>query len=79
MGMCGMGDMGMGMGGMGQENFEEQLLACRCLANLMEAVPGSAHHSSTMALSPCSKLLQITFIDLAEQTISVCPFAPQYH
>lgn len=55
-----------------EENLEEQLLACRCLANLMEAMPGSAHtlvyHGAVPVL--CSKLLQITFIDLAEQTIS---------
>ncbi len=70
----GMGmDGGLGMGGMGEENLEEQLLACRCLANLMEAMPGSAHtlvyHGAVPVL--CSKLMQITFIDLAEQTISV--------
>jgi E3 ubiquitin-protein ligase TRIP12 len=62
-----------GGGVMGEENLEEQLLACRCLANLMEAMPGSAHtlvyHGAVQVL--CSKLLQITFIDLAEQTISV--------
>lgn len=67
-------DSGLGMGG--EENLEEQLLACRCLANLMEAMPGSAHtlvyHGAVPVL--CSKLLQITFIDLAEQTISVSGF-----
>lgn len=63
-----------GGGMMGEENLEEQLLACRCLANLMEAMPGSAHtlvyHGAVPVL--CSKLLEIQFIDLAEQTISVC-------
>jgi hypothetical protein len=87
-GMGGMGDMGLGgmggmagMAGMGQENLEEQLLACRCLANLMEAMPGSAHTLVYHGAIPvsCNKLLHITFIDLAEQTISVCPFTPQYH
>lgn len=62
-----------GGGMMGEENLEEQLLACRCLANLMEAMPGSAHtlvyHGAVPVL--CSKLLEIQFIDLAEQTISV--------
>jgi E3 ubiquitin-protein ligase TRIP12 len=46
------------------------------LANLMEAMPGSAHtlvyHGAVPVL--CSKLMQITFIDLAEQTISVRDF-----
>ena len=27
----------------GDENLEAQVLACRCLANLMEALPGVAH------------------------------------
>jgi hypothetical protein len=85
-GMGGMGDMGLGgmggmagMAGMGQENLEEQLLACRCVANLMEAMPGSAHTLVYHGAIPvsCNKLLHITFIDLAEQTISVCPFIPQ--
>lgn len=77
------GDAGVDLsafgGGMGapDENLEEQLLACRCLANLMEAMPGSAHtlvyHGAVPVL--CSKLMQITFIDLAEQTISVCDFS----
>jgi E3 ubiquitin-protein ligase TRIP12 len=72
-GMGGMGDMGLG--GMGQENLEEQLLACRCLANLMEAMPGSARTLVYRGAVPvlCSKLLQITFIELAEQNISVRP------
>jgi hypothetical protein len=53
MGMGGMGDMGMGRGGMGQENLEEQLLAYRCLANLMRLCLVLRIHSSTMALSLC--------------------------
>ena len=52
---------------------EAQLLACRCLANLMEAIPGSAHtvvyHGAVPVL--CSKLINIVDIDLAEQTLSV--------
>ena len=62
-----------GGGFMGEENLEEQLLACRCLANLIEAMPGSAYtlvHNGAVAVL-CSKLLAIQFIDLAEQTISV--------
>jgi len=62
---------------MGEENLEEQLLACRCLANLIEAMPGSAYtlvHNGAVPVL-CSKLLAIQFIDLAEQTISVGLFA----
>jgi E3 ubiquitin-protein ligase TRIP12 len=56
----------------GDENLEAQVLACRCLANLMEALPGVAHtivyHGALPVL--CSKLLEISYIDLAEQTLS---------
>jgi E3 ubiquitin-protein ligase TRIP12 len=59
----------------GDENLEAQVLACRCLANLMEAMPGVAHtivyHGALPVL--CSKLIEISYIDLAEQTLSVCP------
>ncbi|KAI5117508.1 hypothetical protein M0805_003913 [Coniferiporia weirii] len=55
----------------GDENLESQLLACRCLANLMEALPGCGHtlvyHGAIPVL--CSKLLEISYIDLAEQTL----------
>lgn len=57
------------------DKLEAQLLACRCLANLMEALPGSAHtvvaHGAVPVL--CAKLLEIQYIDLAEQTLSVRP------
>jgi len=57
----------------GDENLEAQVLACRCLANLMEALPGVAHtvvyHGAIPVL--CSKLIEIAYIDLAEQTLSV--------
>ncbi|KAF8659836.1 hypothetical protein AX16_001721 [Volvariella volvacea WC 439] len=56
----------------GDENLEAQVLACRCLANLMEALPGVAHtvvyHGAIPVL--CSKLVEISYIDLAEQTLS---------
>ncbi|KAL5537204.1 UFD4 [Sanghuangporus sanghuang] len=55
----------------GDENLEAQLLACRCLANLMEALPGCGHtlvyHGAIPVL--CSKLVEISYIDLAEQTL----------
>jgi E3 ubiquitin-protein ligase TRIP12 len=57
----------------GDENLEAQVLACRCLANLMEALPGVAHtvvyHGAIPVL--CRKLIEISYIDLAEQTLSV--------
>jgi E3 ubiquitin-protein ligase TRIP12 len=60
----------------GDENPEAQVLACRCLANLMEALPGCAHtivyHGAIPVL--CSKLIEISYIDLAEQTLSVSGF-----
>ena len=60
----------------GDENLEAQVLACRCLANLMEALPGVAHtvvyHGAIPVL--CSKLIEISYIDLAEQTLSVSVF-----
>ena len=57
----------------GDDNLDAQVLACRCLANLMEALPGVAHtvvyHGAIPVL--CSKLIEISYIDLAEQTLSV--------
>ncbi|KAK0739070.1 hypothetical protein B0T21DRAFT_382199 [Apiosordaria backusii] len=56
----------------GEENPEIMLLACRCLANLMEALPGSAGNVVYGQAIPilCQKLLEISFIDLAEQALS---------
>lgn len=66
-----------GGGFQGDENLEAQVLACRCLANLMEALPGVAHtvvyHGAIPVL--CSKLIEISYIDLAEQTLSVSNIA----
>ena len=63
----------------GEENPEIMLLACRCLANMMEAIRGSAGNVVYGGAVPvlCQKLLDIQFIDLAEQALSVClfPFA----
>ncbi|EJU03433.1 hypothetical protein DACRYDRAFT_77036 [Dacryopinax primogenitus] len=53
-------------------DIEAQVLACRCLANLLEALPGCAHtvvyHGAVPVLT--SKLVQIEYIDLAEQTLT---------
>jgi E3 ubiquitin-protein ligase TRIP12 len=59
--------LAMSAGG-GYDNLEAQVLACRCLANLMGALPGVAHtvvyHGAIPVL--CSKLIEISHIDLAE-------------
>ncbi|KAL5911382.1 Ubiquitin fusion degradation protein 4 [Pyricularia oryzae] len=56
----------------GEENPEIMLLACRCLANLMEALPPSVANVVYGGAVPvlCQKLLEISFIDLAEQALS---------
>jgi E3 ubiquitin-protein ligase TRIP12 len=56
-----------------EENPEMMLLACRCLANLMEALPASIANVVYGGAVPvlCQKLLEIHFIDLAEQALSV--------
>ena len=57
----------------GPENPDMMLLACRCLANLMEALPPSTanvvYGGAVRVL--VQKLLQIEYIDLAEQALSV--------
>lgn len=60
----------------GEENPEMMLLACRCLANLMEALPASTANVVYGGAVPvlCQKLLEIHFIDLAEQALSVSLF-----
>jgi E3 ubiquitin-protein ligase TRIP12 len=54
------------------ENPEIMLLACRCLANLMEALPSATANVVYGGAVPilCQKLLEIHYIDLAEQAIS---------
>ena len=56
----------------GLENPDIMLLACRCIANLMEALPPSTANVVYGGAVPilCEKLLQISFIDLAEQSLS---------
>jgi E3 ubiquitin-protein ligase TRIP12 len=55
-----------------EEDQQAQILACRCLANLMEAMPHAAHtvvaHGAVKVL--CSKLTEIQYIELAEQALS---------
>ena len=57
----------------GEENPEMMLLACRCIANLMEALRGSVANVVYGGAVPilCQKLLDIQYIDVAEQALSV--------
>lgn len=54
-----------------EDNGEKMLLACRCLANLIEAMPYAAHSVVASGAIPVlnAKLMEITFIDLAEQVL----------
>ena len=56
----------------GPENSEMMLVACRCIANLMEALPqstGSIVHNGAVEIL-CQKLLEIQYIDVAEQALT---------
>ncbi|TIA99570.1 hypothetical protein E3P94_02149 [Wallemia ichthyophaga] len=61
-----------GGGGFGDNVGEAQLLACRCLANLMEALPGSSIRVAQNGAIPilCSKLRDVQYVDLAEEAVS---------
>ena len=56
----------------GEENPEVMLLACRCIANLMEALPAATASVVYGGAVPvlCQKLLEIHYIDLAEQALT---------
>ena len=58
----------------GEENSEMMLLACRCIANLMEALPPATANVVYGGAVPilCQKLLEINYIEVAEQALSVC-------
>lgn len=60
-------------GEFGEENPEIMLLACRCLANMMEALPASTASVVYGGAVPVllSKLLEIQYMDLAEQALIV--------
>jgi E3 ubiquitin-protein ligase TRIP12 len=55
------------------ENPEMMLLACRCIANLMEALPAATANVVYGGAVPvlCAKLVDIQYIDLAEQALTV--------
>lgn len=57
----------------GEANQEMILLACRCVANLMEALPPTTANVVFGGAVPilCSKLVEIEYIDVAEQALSV--------
>ncbi|KAG0230372.1 Ubiquitin fusion degradation protein 4 [Mortierella sp. GBA43] len=58
--------------GDGDDNPDIMLLACRCLSNLMEAMPNSVGNVYYGGAIPvlCSKLIEIQYIDLAEQSLT---------
>lgn len=59
---------------LGVDNPELQLLACRCISNLVEALPTFATFgaigSTRVIPALCAKLMSIEYIDVAEQAIS---------
>lgn len=60
-------------GDFGAGNPEMMLLACRCISNLIEAMPsamGTVVYSGAVPVL-CQKLKEIQYIDLAEQALSV--------
>jgi E3 ubiquitin-protein ligase TRIP12 len=59
--------------GFGEGNQDIMLLACRCIANMIEALPSCTANVVYGGALPilCQKLLEIHYIDLAEQSISV--------
>lgn len=60
-------------GDFGTGNPEMMLLACRCISNLIEAMPsalGTVVYSGAVPVL-CQKLKEIQYIDLAEQALSV--------
>ncbi|KAG4032646.1 hypothetical protein MFRU_006g01160 [Monilinia fructicola] len=58
--------------GFGEGNPEMMLLACRCIANLMEALPASTANIVYGGVVPvlCQMILNFGFVDLAEQALS---------
>lgn len=60
--------------GLGGGNPEIALLACRCISNLLDAMPTAVtsvvYHGAVNVL--CQKLKSIEYIDLAEQALCVC-------
>ncbi|KAI8054217.1 hypothetical protein BDF22DRAFT_742143 [Syncephalis plumigaleata] len=62
-------------------NPEIMLLACRCIANLMEVIPSSTSTLVCHEVIPilCAKLQAIEYIDLAEQALStLVPISAEY-
>ncbi|KAJ2875327.1 Ubiquitin fusion degradation protein 4 [Coemansia aciculifera] len=55
-----------------ENNIDIMLLACRCLSNLLEALPLAGELLARLGAIEvlCGKLLEIEYIDLAEQALS---------
>lgn len=60
----------------GPDDPESPMIACRCLTNIMDALPQSSRAVANNGAVPilCRKLLEIEYIDLAEQALIVWHF-----
>ena len=69
------------MDGDGDSGGEIQMLACRCLAYLIEVLPAASHAVVKNGAVPViiEKLQNITFIDLAEQALQTLEKISKYH
>ena len=69
------------MDGDGDSGGEIQMLACRCLAYLIEVLPAASHAVVKNGAVPViiEKLENITFIDLAEQALQTLEKISKYH
>lgn len=53
-----------------EHNPQLAILACRCLTNMLDAIPASSPAVASCIPSLCAKLLSIEYIDLAEQCLT---------
>lgn len=53
-----------------EHNPQLAILACRCLTNMLDAIPTSSAAVASCIPSLCAKLLSIEYIDLAEQCLT---------
>ncbi len=59
--------------GVTRDEVEAQMFAARCMANMMETLPGSSHTIIAKGGVPvlCAKLMEIDYMDLAGQVLCV--------
>jgi E3 ubiquitin-protein ligase TRIP12 len=63
--------------GVTRDEVEAQMFAARCMANMMETLPGSSHTiiSKGGVTVLCAKLMEIEYMDLAGQVLCVSSIA----